>query len=364
MVTVEQTLGVAIAGTGFGQKIHLPVLQQHHRTSPIALYHRDATKAQAIAQQHQIPYALDSFEEMVALPEVQAVAISTPPFLHYSMAQTVLEAGKHLLLEKPVTLTVQEAEALQAIADRTGSIVAVDFEFRTVPAWQRMAELLADGVVGQKRLIKIDWMASSRADASRPWNWYAQRSSGGGALGAIGSHTFDYIHWLFGPVQRVLANLVTSVAERPDPSSGELKPVDSDDICQIFLELTDGTPVQVCLSSTTYQGRGHWVEVYGDQGTLILGSNHQTDYIHGFQLSYAPAGQPLQPVEIPDRLAFPKAYDDGRMAAVLRIVDGWVQGIDRGQAIAPSLKEGIASQRLMDLAHESSDRGEWVTVSA
>jgi predicted dehydrogenase len=341
MGTVEKTLGVAIAGTGFGQKIHLPVLQQHHRTSPIALYHRDATKAQAIAQQHQIPYALDSFEEMVALPEVQAVAISTPPFLHYSMAQTVLEAGKHLLLEKPVTLTVQEAEA-----------------------WQRMAELLADGVVGQKRLIKIDWMASSRADASRPWNWYAQRSSGGGVLGAIGSHTFDYIHWLFGPVQRVLANLVTSVAERPDPSSGELKPVDSDDICQIFLELTDGTPVQVCLSSTTYQGRGHWVEVYGDQGTLILGSNHQTDYIHGFQLSYAPAGQPLQPVEIPDRLAFPKAYDDGRMAAVLRIVDGWVQGIDRGQAIAPSLKEGIASQRLMDLAHESSDRGEWVTVSA
>ena len=362
MTHSEATLGVAIAGTGFGQKIHLPVLQQHHRTRPIALFHRTIAKAQAIAQHHQIPYALDSFAEMVALPEVQAVMVSTPPFLHYDMAHRVLAAGKHLLLEKPVTMTVQEAEALQAVADRTGAIVAVDFEFRMVPAWQRLAELLAEGVVGQKRLVKIDWMASSRADASRPWNWYAQQSHGGGALGAIGSHTFDYIHWLFGPVQRLFANLITSVAERPDPIGGGLKRVDSDDICQILLELADGTPVQVCLSSTTYQGRGHWVEVYGDRGTLVLGSDNQADYIHGFKLWYAPAGQPLQELDIPDRLAFPQTYDDGRMAAVLRVVDRWVQGIDQGQAIAPSLREGIVSQRLMDLAHESHDRGQWVTI--
>jgi predicted dehydrogenase len=65
---------------------------------------------------------------------------------------------------------------------------------------------------------------------------------------------------------------------------------------------------------------------------------------------------------IPDRLAFPQTYPDGRMAAVLRVVDRWVQAIDQGQAIAPSLREGIASQQLMDLAHESHDRGQWVTV--
>jgi predicted dehydrogenase len=129
-----------------------------------------------------------------------------------------------------------------------------------------------------------------------------------------------------------------------------------------LLELTDGTPVQVCLSSTTYQGRGHWVEIYGDRGTLILGSDNQADYIHGFKLWYAPAGEPLQELPVPDRLAFPQTYPDGRMAAVLRVVDRWVQAIDQGQAIAPSLREGIASQQLMDLAHESHDRGQWVTV--
>ena len=68
-----------------------------------------------------------------------------------------------------------------------------------------------------------------------------------------------------------------------------------------MLELTDGTPVQICLSSTTYQGRGHFVEVYGDRGTLILGSSNQKDYVHGFTIQGAPAGEPLSHIEIPDR---------------------------------------------------------------
>ena len=361
-MTVSAPLGIAIAGTGFGQKIHLPAFQIHHRTQPVAIYHRDAATATAIAADHGIPHGFDRFEDVIAHPDVQGVSISTPPFLHFEMAAAALKAGKHILLEKPVTLTVNEAEQLQAIADQTGAIAAVDFEFRYVPAWQRFAELLAEGVVGERRLIKIDWMASSRADASRPWSWYARRDQGGGALGAIGSHTFDYIHWLFGPVARLSAKLSTSVLERPDPTDGTLKPVTSDDICNLVLELADGTPVQVCLSSTTYNGRGHWVEVYGDRGTLILGSDNQGDYVHGFKLWSATGKAPLQEQPVPDRLAFPQTYDDGRLAPFVRVVDAWVQGIEAGRAIGPSLQEGIASQQLMDLTHDANDRGTWVNV--
>lgn len=362
MTVLPSPLGVAIAGTGFGQKIHLPAFQIHHRTEPVAIYHRDLARAQAIAANHGVPLALDDFDALLARPEVQAVSIATPPFLHFPMARAALAAGKHVLLEKPITLNVQEAQQLQAIAAETGAIVAIDFEFRYVPAWQRFAELLAEGMVGQRRLIKIDWMAASRADASRPWNWYAQQEQGGGALGAIGSHTFDYIHWLFGPVQRLSAKLTTSVKERPDPMDGRLRPVTSDDICNLVLELTDGTPVQVCLSSTTYNGRGHWVEVYGDRGTAVLGSDNQADYVHGFQIFTAVGSAPLAAEPIPERLAFPKTYDDGRLAPFLRVVDAWVQGIEAGRAIAPSLIEGIASQHLMDLTHLSNEQGAWVEV--
>ena len=91
-------IGVAVVGTGFGQKIHIPGFQAHPRTQVVAVYNRDLDKAIALASAQNIPHACDTLEEIVALPDVAAVSISTPPFLHYEMAKTVLQAGKHLLL--------------------------------------------------------------------------------------------------------------------------------------------------------------------------------------------------------------------------------------------------------------------------
>jgi len=363
-------IGVAVVGTGFGQKIHIPGLQIHPRTEVVAVHHRDLEKGRAIAQAHGIPRVCQSIEELVALPEVQAVTISTPPFLHYEMAKIVLQAGKHLLLEKPTALNVQEATELYHLAQAKGAIAILDFEFRFVPAWQRFAELLADGYVGQKRLVKVDWLVSGRADADKPWNWYARKDQGGGALGAIGSHCFDYLAWLFAPAKRLSGRLSTTIPTRVDPIDGKVKPVDADDTCCVMLELADGVLCQVTLSAVTYQGRGHWVEVYGDRGTLILGSDNQSDYVHGFRIMGSQHGQPLQELEIPERLAFPQTYKDGRLAPFVRVIDQWVAGIDEGRSfqgtrngsLTPSLQEGVYSQLLMDLTHQSHEAKAWVEV--
>ena len=361
--TEQRSIGVAVVGTGFGEKIHIPGFQAHPRTQLVTVYHRDLDKAKAIASTHNIPHACDRLEDALALPDVAAVSISTPPFLHYEMAKTVLQAGKHLLLEKPMTLSAVEARELYQLATAKGVVAMMDFEFRFVPAWQLLAEYLAEGYVGQKRLVKIDWLVSSRADAQRPWNWYAQKDKGGGALGAVGSHAFDYISWLFGPVSRLSAQLSTAIPERPDPADGgKLKLVDADDTCLLMLELADGTPCQLCISSVTYQGRGHFIEVYGDRGTLVLGSDNQKDYVHGFHLLAAPAGKTLAEVEIPNRLAFSQTYTDGRLAPFIRVVDQWVQGIDTGKGMRPSLREGLYSQLLMDLTHQSNETARWVEV--
>lgn len=366
-------IGVAVVGTGFGQKVHLPGFQAHHRTEVVAVYHRNLDKAKAIASSHNIPYACDSIADIVAIPEVAGASISTPPFLHFEMAKTVLEAGKHLLLEKPTALTANEARELYRLANNESQtdlkkggargIATMDFEFRFIPAWQMLAELLAAGYVGEKRLIKVDWLVSSRADATRPWNWYAQKERGGGVLGATGSHVFDYISWLFGPPQRLSGQLITGISARPDPNdSGNLKLVDADDSCTLMLELAGGTPCQVCLSSVTYQGRGHWVEIYGSKGTLVLGSDNQQDYVHGFRLWGSQGGEPLAEIKIPQRLEFPQVYPDGRIAPFIRVVDRWVEAIDAGKSLIPSLREGVYSQLLMDLTQESNATGTWVDV--
>lgn len=358
----KNKIGVAVIGTGFGQKVHIPGFQQSDRAEVIAVYHRDAAKAQAIAASYNIPHYSDNLGDLLALASVDAVSICTPPFLHYEMAKEAIAAGKHILLEKPTALNAAEARELQQLATQKGIVTAMDFEFRFVPAWMRFAELLQEGYVGKKRLIKIDWLVSSRADATRPWNWYSQKERGGGALGAVGSHAFDYIKWLFGDIKSLSARLSTAIPERPVPETGEMRHVDADDTCLISLELTDGTPCQVCISSVTYQGRGHFVEVYGDKGTLVLDSDNQKDYVHGFRLWGAPAGKSLAEIEIPQRLRFPQEFTDGRIAPFIRIVERWVEGIDRGESIAPSLEQGVYSQLLMDLAHQSHDRGKWIDV--
>ncbi|NEO27049.1 MAG: Gfo/Idh/MocA family oxidoreductase [Kamptonema sp. SIO4C4] len=356
-----KTIGVAVVGTGFGQKIHIPGLQHHHRTNVVAVWNRNLATAQQVAQEHNIPHALDNLEELLALPEVDAVTVASPPFLHYEMGKQVLNAGKHLLLEKPMTLNAQETEELSALAREKGVMAVADFEFRFVPEWLQFAEMLPQ--VGNLRLVKIDWLVVSRANPDRAWNWYAQKDKGGGALGAVGSHAFDYIHWLFGEVKRLCGYLSCAIPQRPDPKEdGKLKPVDADDTGLIMLELTDGTPVQLSLSSVTYAGRGHWVEVYGDRGTLVLGSDNLKDYVHGFKLYSAPAGEALQAVEIPQPLKFPHVFNDGRLAPFVRVVDHWVNCIDTGIEKAPSLREGVYSQLLMDLTHKSHETGCWVDV--
>jgi len=362
MASINQ-IGVAVVGTGFGQKIHIPGFQHHPRTEVVAVYNRDLTKAKEIADENGIYYAYSDLDKILSLSEVDAVSISTPPFLHYEMAKKVLKAKKHLLLEKPMAMNVQQVKELYHLAQAQSVVAIADFEFRYVPAWQLLAEHLEDDYVGKKRLIKIDWLVTSRANPKRDWNWYSQKDAGGGALGAVASHAFDYINWLFGSVSKLSGYLNCAIPERPDHNDGSvMKPVDADDTCLIMMELADGTPVQLSISSVTYEGRGHWVEIYGEKGTLVLGSSNLKDYVHGFELYAAPPGKSLKKVSIPKKYDFSQVFTDGRLAPFIRVVDRLVTSIDSSQSYTPSLKQGVYSQLLMDLTHQSHQQRNWVNV--
>jgi predicted dehydrogenase len=360
---MSKPIGVVIAGTGFGAKVHIPGLQHYPETQILGIYHRHLPKAQAFAAEYAIPHSSDRLEALLSLPGVEALSIATPPFLHYEMGKLALEAGKHLLLEKPLNLNAQETKHLYYLAQHQGLVVTPDFEFRFIPAWQYTKELLEQDFVGKKRLIKVDWLVPSRANPERPWNWYSRQDMGGGILGAVGSHTFDYLSWLFGPISRLCAFLRCAIPERQDPLDGNrLKPVDAEDTALILLELSDRTPVQLSLSSVTYNGRGHWLEIYGEKGTLVLGSDNLKDYVHGFRVLAASAGNSLSELEIPKRLAFPQVFSDGRLAPFIRVVDHWVENIRTDHSTSPNLKDGVYSQLLMDLCQRSHQQGSWVTV--
>lgn len=358
---VERTgspLRVAVVGLGFGLQVHVPALRACPTTEPVALWHPDAGRLGAAAAAAGLK-AAPSLEALLEDPAIDALVIATPPEPRLELARAALEAGKPLLLEKPVTLHAEEAEALQRLALGRGLAVAVDFEYRAVPLFQQLAALLRQGVLGTPWLVKLDWLMSSRADPNRPWSWYSQAAAGGGVLGALGTHAADMLHWLVGPSRQVVAQLSTAIPERPLPGESRLAPVDADDIALLQLRLEDGegreVPAQVTLASVARHGRGCWLEIYGSAGTLVLGSSSQTDYVHGFQLWWGEPGErTLRPIPPDPALAFPRTWEDGRIAPVARLIGWWERAIREGTPMVPGLAEGVASQRVCDAARQPS----------
>jgi predicted dehydrogenase len=102
-------------------------------------------------------------------------------------------------------------------------------------------------------------------------------------------------------------------------------------------------------------GRGCWLELYGSDATLVLGSDNQTDYVHGFQLWMARPGEPLRALAADPALAFPRTWGDGRIAPVRRLIGWWAEAVRQGHPMLPGLAEAVASQRCCDLARRASD---------
>ena len=347
-------LRVAIAGLGFGEKVHLPALRDCPATEPVALWHPRQQRLDAACACASLPGTTD-FEALLGDPGIDAIVIATPPEPRQKLASAALRAGKHLLLEKPVALESAEVEELQRLAIQQRLCVAVDFEYRAVPLFQHLAALLDQGVLGEPWLVTLDWLMSSRADASRPWTWYSEAASGGGVLGALGTHAFDMLHWLIGPSSRLQARLSTAIRQRPlIDTPGTLAPVDAEDIALIQLDLQDrwgrSVPGQVALASVTRQGRGCWLELHGSEATMVLGSSNQSDYVHGFQLWLARPGEALRPVEPSPDLFYPRTWEDGRIAPVRRLIGWWAEAIQQGRPMIPGLAEAVSSQRCCDLA--------------
>jgi predicted dehydrogenase len=139
-----------------------------------------------------------------------------------------------------------------------------------------MRELIRGGEVGRVRHAKFLFRGDSRAVAERPWNWWSDERAGGGALGAIGSHAVDALHWLLGTrVSHVSAALATNVSERRDPETGEPRRVTSDDEASLLVNFEDGGAAEratgVVSVSMAEAGRPeHMIEVFGTEGALRL----------------------------------------------------------------------------------------------
>ena len=360
MIKSNQPVRIAIAGLGFGEKVHIPASLFNENIELIGLWHPRPERLREACSKHNL-CSYETWKDLVNDPKIQGIIIATPPAPRYELAIEAIKAGKHLLLEKPTCLNSDEVIELQRNALEKNLKIAVDYEYRAVPLFMQAKRLISEKRLDEPYFVKLDWLMSSRANPSRPWNWYSDQNSGGGVIGSLGTHAFDIIHWLIGPTHSLSGINSTSIKERICPQSNKTKLVTSEDISISQLQIksinNNLIPVQVNLSAVTQQSKGFSLEIFGKNGTLILSSENQKDYVHGFGLWFSENGDVLKNIQPDPDLSFSKIWTDGRIAPVARIQSWWAQSIKDCTPVIPGLVEGLASQKVCDKLKESNSTG-------
>src|SRR6266508_3387320 len=174
--------------------------------------------------------------------DVDLVSVVMPPSRHVEMATAALEAGKHVICEKPTALNAAEAQVLVAAAEaHPKQIAIIDHELRFLPSFRAARERIFE--IGPIRYAEVRYASPSRGDRSRPWNWWSDASQGGGVWGAVGSHFIDTLRYLGNEIEAVQAVLATMIDER----SG--KKVTSDDFAAVHLRMRVGPPPSAAFAA-------------------------------------------------------------------------------------------------------------------
>src|ERR1700680_45226 len=209
----------------------IPGMQQSEYCDVAAIASRDVAKARAAAATLKIGKAYGSYEELLADPEIEAIYNPLPNHLHVPWSMKAMEAGKHVLCEKPIALNAAEARALLPVRDRVGVKIGEAFMVRTHPQWMRTRELIREGRIGELRAIVGEFSYFNR-DAKNVRN---KPEWGGGGVMDIGCYPITMSRFMFAaePLQ------VTGVLER-DPEFG------TDRLASAILEFSGGQAVFTC----------------------------------------------------------------------------------------------------------------------
>jgi predicted dehydrogenase len=336
-VTTDERVRWGILGAAdIAIKKVIPAMRASRLAVPHAIASRDVAKAKAAAERLGIPRAYGSYEELLADPEVEAIYNPLPNHLHVPWSVRAAEAGKHVLCEKPIALSADEARVLLAARDANRVQIAEAFMVRTHPQWAMVQRLIAEGRIGPLRLITghFSYYRRDPTDIRSNVDW------GGGALMDIGCYPIFIARWMFGAEPTD----VVAMMER-DPDLG------IDRLTSAMLRFPAGQATFTCAGQLVPYQRVH---LYGERGRIEveIPFNAPPDRAcrifvdDGSQLGGASAVQ----IEVP-------AADQYTLQA-----DRFSEAVRGVGAVPVSLESAIANMEVIDAVFRSASSGSWVTV--
>jgi predicted dehydrogenase len=274
---------VAVIGTGFAGGSHVEALRRVPGIEVVAVAGSSGERAQAAADRLQVPVATGDYRTLLDDAAIDAVHNCTPNDLHHEITAAALDAGKHVLAEKPLAMSSRETADLVARAERAGTVTGVCFNYRHYPLVAEARAMLADGRAGRPHLIRGAYLQDWLLDAA-DWTWRLQseRSGASRAIGDIGSHWMDLLQHVTGRrIARVYARLgrlhekrlrpagPTQTFDRGGGAGAEPVAVETEDFATVLFELDDGCPGVFTVSQVT-PGKRNGLTFEIDAGAVSL----------------------------------------------------------------------------------------------
>lgn len=344
----SDTLRIGVIGLGFGQN-HIRGYQACPDVEVTAVCSRTSETAQRVARDYAIPNALTDYRALLDRPDIDAVSLCTPVYLHQQMTCDALDAGKHVLCEKPLGLNAEEAQAMLDHARRSDLVHMTNFGWRfNAPAF-RMKALIDEAYLGTVYHINARYLMGYRADPAGAHSWRDRRAEGGlGVLGDMGVHLIDMARWWIGDFIRVCAIMRNLVPERPSTQTNRMEPSELEDTCGFLAELEHGVQGVFHASRCAMRTDYIHIDVHGSNGALQF--QFQRETMHARLIG----GQGLQG----DFQALPMPAHLSDLSSQRH----FVEVIRNGRQAEPSFFEGVCVQKVADAIVIAEEQGRWVDL--
>src|SRR5262245_41164836 len=348
--TQEKMIKVGVVGGGFG-RTHILAYRATPGVEVTAFCQRTKANAERITQEFGIPQFFTDYGEMLSKADLDAVSLTTPTNVHLAMASEAFDRGVSVLCEKPLAMNKKEAAAMLKRAEEARVIHMTAFNFRFIPAFYRMKQLMQEGYVGNRVLhVEASWFSERRADPSLPFGWRDEKEAVGfGAMGDMGVHLADLVCWLAGDVKRVCSQQTIFTRERPLPDGAGMRKVTVED-CAVFIgELAGGGLVSFAANAAARGSSYQEIRILGNHGVLrAVVDRCKPDWMIG-ELWGAQGDGPTELLSIPEPLKEDLIPADQRRAAREAIFANLTRllahSIRTEEQPAPSFRDGLEAQK-------------------
>jgi len=246
------TVRVGVIGTGFGRRVVAPAFAATDGCEVV----------EVVSARNDADVA-----NLCDRNDLDLVSVHSPPYLHVTHVRRAIMAGHAVLCDKPFGVNAGEAEVLFGAAEAAECTHLVNFEFRCDPVRELVRDMVRDGAVGRPEHVTWTHLSAGSRVPLRPYGWLFERSTGGGWLGAWGSHTVDALRWIFGEVVEARGECRTLVLERPDPR-GVPQVCDAEDAFSAWVSLEGGVTVSIDTTFAAPASVASRLVVAGDEGVL------------------------------------------------------------------------------------------------